>query len=190
MVVSAKQIHQVLRELRSLGNLTEVVIDMSRLPDLAEVDPEKCYLSWNMGLATGKDRKVIEAVFEFVREDSVLKIEETTVSSSAYQHETRNEQPETLEGGPKPLGEILVESGVVSPAALDQALAQQKKVGEILVEQKMVTPQQLEQALQKQKQQESSTHAKETDTASIRVDTGKIDKLINLVGELVITNPC
>jgi two-component system chemotaxis sensor kinase CheA len=178
---------QVLRELRSLGNLTEVVIDMSRLPDLAEVDPEKCYLSWNMGLATGKDRKVIEAVFEFVREDSVLKIEETTVSSSASQHETRNEQPETLEGGPKPLGEILVESGVVSPAALDQALAQQKKVGEILVEQKMVTPQQLEQALQKQKQQESSTHAKKTDTASIRVDTAKIDKLINLVGELVIT---
>ncbi len=42
---------------------------------------------------------------------------------------------------PKPLGEILVESGVVSPAVLDQALSQQKKVGEILLEQKAVTPQ-------------------------------------------------
>ena len=66
---------QVLRELRSLGNLTEVALDMSRLPDLAEVDPEKCYLSWKMRLTTGKERKVIEAVFEFVREDSTLSIE-------------------------------------------------------------------------------------------------------------------
>jgi two-component system, chemotaxis family, sensor kinase CheA len=185
---------QIMKELRGIGTLAEVTIDLSRLPDLAEIDPEKCYLSWRMTLITLKDPKAIEHVFEFVREDSVLKIEETTiassgaqVSSSASQHETRDPQPETAEGSPKPLGQILVEEGVVSPATLTQALAQQKKVGEILVEQKAVTPQQLEQALQKQKQQESATHAKKTDTASIRVDTAKIDKLINLVGELVIT---
>jgi two-component system chemotaxis sensor kinase CheA len=76
---------------------------------------------------------------------------------------------------------------VVSPAVLDQALAQQRRVGEILVEQKAVTPQQLAQALQKQKQQEAAVQTKKADVASIRVDTDKIDKLINLVGELVIT---
>jgi len=185
---------QVLRELRSVGKLTEVAMDMSRLPDLAEVDPEKCYLSWNMRLTTGKGRKVIEAVFEFVREESTLVIEgpealsvKREASESGNEMRVTNDERRVEDGRPKPLGEILVESGLVSPAALDQALAQQKKVGEILVEQKMVTPQQLEQALQKQKQQESSTPAKKTDTASIRVDTAKIDKLINLVGELVIT---
>ena len=185
---------QIMKELSSLGSLDKVTLETARLPHLAEIDPEKCYLSWEMQLATGKDRKVIESVFEFVREDSVLTIEETTVSSSksqvssaASQHETRNQQHETGDQGPKPLGEILVESGVVSPAVLDQALAQQKRVGEILVEQKVVTPQQLEQALQKQRQQESAAQAKKTDTTSIRVDTAKIDKLINLVGELVIT---
>ena len=41
--------------------------------------------------------------------------------------------------------------------------------------------------MQKQKQQESASQSKKTDTTSIRVDTDKIDKLINLVGELVIT---
>jgi len=191
---------QVLRELRSLGKLTEVVIDMSRLPDLAEVDPEKCYLSWNMRLTTSKDRKVIEAVFEFVREESTLSIETVSgkesggkgdnVSTSGASIATPHPAPLTPDGNgekPKPLGEILVEGGVVSRETLNQALAQQKKVGEILVEQKAVTPQQLEQALQKQKQQDSSTTAKKTDTASIRVDTAKIDRLINLVGELVIT---
>ena len=191
---------QVLRELRSLGNLTDVALDTSRLPDLAEVDPEKCYLSWQMSLTTSKEQKAIEAVFEFVREDSTLSIQEvrskelgvrgteTSVphGPSAAPHPARL-IPDGSESEPKPLGQILVEDGVVSPALLDKALAQQKRVGEILVEQKSVTPQQLEQALQKQKQQESSTHAKKADTASIRVDTEKIDKLINLVGELVIT---
>jgi two-component system chemotaxis sensor kinase CheA len=75
----------------------------------------------------------------------------------------------------------------VSRETLDHALAQQKRVGQILVEQHAVTPQQVEQALQKQRQQESASQSKKTDTASIRVDTDKIDKLINLVGELVIT---
>ncbi|MBX3350549.1 MAG: chemotaxis protein CheA [Nitrospira sp.] len=185
---------QVIKELNGLGELSSVTLDMSRVPDLAEIDPEKCYLSWELQLLTGKDLKTIEAAFEFVREDSKLSIQESTVpssefqvSSAASQHETRNQQHETGDQGPKPLGAILVESGVVSPAVLEQALSQQKRVGEILVEQKVVTPQQVEQALQKQKQQESAAQTKKTDTASIRVDTAKIDKLINLVGELVIT---
>ena len=185
---------QVLKELNGLGDLSLVTLDMSRVPDLAEIDPEKCYLSWELQLLTSKDQKTIESAFEFVREDSKLVIEAQPVASSECQvasqnpqHETRNQQPETVEGGLKPLGAILVESGVVSPAVLEQALSQQKRVGEILVEQKAVTPHQLEQALNTQRQQEAASHTKKTDTTSIRVDTAKIDKLINLVGELVIT---
>lgn len=191
---------QIMRDLSNIGSLTEVVLDLSRLPDLADIDPEKCYLAWRMKLTTTKDVKAIEAVFEFVKEDSALSIEdvrgkelgvngvETSVSHepSAAPHPSPL-TPDGSEREPKPLGQILVESGVVSAAALEDALSQQKRVGEILVEQKAVTPQQLEQALQKQRQQESGTQAKKTDTASIRVDTAKIDKLINLVGELVIT---
>jgi two-component system chemotaxis sensor kinase CheA len=185
---------QVLKELSGIGDLSSVTLDTSRVPDLAEIDPEKCYLSWELQLLTGKDLKAIESAFEFVREDSKLVIEEQSVATSESQlssqnpqHEMRTQQPETIEGGPKPLGAILVESGAVSPAVLEQALSQQKRVGEILVEQKAVTPQQLEQALHTQRQQEVAAQTKKTDTTSIRVDTAKIDKLINLVGELVIT---
>lgn len=184
---------QVMRDLGNIGSLTEVVLDMSRLPDLTDIDPEKCYLSWRMELTTAKDVEAIESVFEFVREDSKLVIEKREASSvkrkTCESGNTRcfTNDERRAEGEAKPLGEILVESGVVTSAALEHALAQQKRVGEILVEQKAVTPQQLEQALQRQREQESSTQAKKTDTASIRVDTAKIDKLINLVGELVIT---
>ncbi len=185
---------QFFKELHNLGTLSQVAMDTSKLPDLGAMDPEICYLSWTIQLETNKDRKAIEAVFEFVIEDSILQIEDMTVSNSeshvakaSPQHDTQSREVETGDGLPKPLGEILVESGVVSRETLDQALAQQKKVGQILVEQHVVTPQQVEQALQKQRQQESAAQSKKTDTASIRVDTAKIDKLINLVGELVIT---
>ena len=181
---------QIFKELADIGTLSEVAVDATKLPELAAMDPEKCYLSWRMKLETAKDRQVVDAVFEFVREDSVLTI---TEEAQGKESEVRGEEspvlvtPDGTESKPKPLGELLVESGVVSRETLNKALSQQKRVGEILVEQHAVTPQQLEQALLKQKQQESAAQSKKTDTASIRVDTDKIDKLINLVGELVIT---
>ncbi len=179
---------QIFKELGSIGNLSEITVETSNLPDLARIDPETCYLSWTMKLETAKHRTVVEAVFEFVREDSRLTItEEARNPESSAASDPVPLITEDREGEPQPLGEILVESGVVSRHTLDQALAQQKRVGQILVEQNAVTPQQVEQALQKQKQQETVTQSKKTDTASIRVDTDKIDKLINLVGELVIT---
>jgi two-component system chemotaxis sensor kinase CheA len=184
---------QIFKELGSLGTLSEIKVDDSRLPDVADMDPEKCYLSWSMQLKTGKDRTAVEAAFEFVREDSVLTIEERealSVKREAAESGTNDVSRTTSDVGeeePKPLGEILVESGAVSRDTLDKALAQQKRVGEILIEQHAVSPQQVEQALQKQRKMEAAAQSKKTDTASIRVDTDKIDKLINLVGELVIT---
>ena len=191
---------QIFKELANLGTLSEVTIDSSKLPELAAMDPEKCYLAWTMKLETAEDRQVVDAEFEFVREDSVLVItEEVRGKESGVRSEDVQASrepsaaphpspltPDGNEGEPKPLGEILVESGIVSRDTLDKALSQQKRVGEILIEQHAATPQQISQALQKQ--QDSAAHAKKgTDTASIRVDTAKIDKLINLVGELVIT---
>lgn len=167
---------QFIKELAGLGTLTHLVLDASRLPALAELDAELCYLGWTLDLETVKDLKVIEAVFDFVREDSIL----TIVESPVAEHTTH-----VASDGAKPLGEILVETGVVSQSQLNQALSQQKKVGEILVEQKMATPEQISEALKKQS--ESTAPAKKAETPSIRVDTVKIDRLINLVGELVIT---
>jgi len=166
---------QFIKELGELGRVKIVSLDTSRLPGLKELDPEQCYLGWTLELETVKDLKVIEAVFDFVREDSRLTIVD---------------QPPALASGSassdgvKPLGEILVESGVVSQTELNQALSQQKRVGEILVEQKVATPEQISEALKKQS---DNTPAKKAETPSIRVDTVKIDRLINLVGELVIT---
>ena len=67
---------QTMKELRALGTLGKITLDISRLPHITDIDPEKCYLAWELQLTTEKDPKVIEAVFEFVREDSKLSIEQ------------------------------------------------------------------------------------------------------------------
>jgi len=167
---------QFIKELAGLGSLTHMSLDDSRLPAVAELDPEQCYLAWTLELETAKDLKVVDAVFDFVREDSTLTIADHPVEKHAS---------DAASEAPKPLGEILVETGVVSQAQLNQALSQQKKVGEILIEQKVATPEQISEALKKQS--ETTAPAKKIETPSIRVDTIKIDRLINLVGELVIT---
>ncbi|MFB3818736.1 MAG: chemotaxis protein CheA [Candidatus Methylomirabilales bacterium] len=79
------------------------------------------------------------------------------------------------------LGEILVAEQVVTTEQVAQALAKQRRLGEILVDEQGVAPDQIARALGKQ------AAAAPRDTASIRVHTDKVDKLVNLVGEMVIT---
>ena len=86
------------------------------------------------------------------------------------------------EGGPL-IGELLLEDQTITPEQLEEALGKQKKVGEILVQERAVTPDQLTGALEKQK-----LIKQKQDSATIRVSTDKVDRLINLVGELVIAH--
>ncbi|MEK6632885.1 MAG: chemotaxis protein CheA, partial [Nitrospirota bacterium] len=181
---------RMIGELEDLGTIISRRLDTSRFPAFESLDPESCYLTWTLELETPKEQAVVEGVFDFVRDGGELTIEKVEVEVKAEVEEHSKQSVSTLisasTGEPKPLGEILVESGVVSRETLDNALSQQKRLGEILVEQHAATPQQISQALQKQG--DTATQAKKGgDAASIRVDTSKIDKLINLVGELVIT---
>ena len=85
------------------------------------------------------------------------------------------------------LGEILVGQGKTSPAQVTAALDKQlqgdpRRVGEILVENGSAKSPDILEAIQEQKEVRMLAA---TDT-SIRVDVGLLDKLMNLVGELVL----
>lgn len=85
-----------------------------------------------------------------------------------------------------PIGEILVKQGVISDPQLAQALKIQKeatpdaKLGVILVATQSIMPKQIEEALESQR---SGILLK----ASIRIQLDKLDALMDMVGELVIT---
>lgn len=64
----------LLRELRTLGEL-KVELDSSKIPLLDELDPERCYVAWNMVLETASDHDAILDVFIFVQGECVLTID-------------------------------------------------------------------------------------------------------------------
>jgi two-component system chemotaxis sensor kinase CheA len=64
----------LLRELGTLGGLS-IRASLAALPPLVELDPERCYVSWEMVLATGAERDTIRDVFIFVEDACELEIE-------------------------------------------------------------------------------------------------------------------
>ena len=90
---------------------------------------------------------------------------------------------------PQTLGEILVNDGLASKEqVLDALTAQQHQaepktpLGEILLQAKAITERALDQALHKQEKQPKPAE----EDATIRVETKRLDSVMNLVGELVL----
>jgi len=86
----------------------------------------------------------------------------------------------------KPVGEILIQKGEITPEELANALESQKKepvkkIGQILVQEKSVEPKSVVAALRDQKK----TGKRHIDL-QVKVDTKKLDNLVDLTGELVI----
>ena len=195
---------KLLEELSHVGTVTSRVLDLSRLPELSELDPERCWLAWTLTIETDQPIEEIEAIFDLTAPPGGLTI--TALPSSA------SDAPQTKSGSPAGNAESAVlalrvnedknASGGLSATVSkgdtgddedDPRMAEvffgekePPRLGDILIEQKLVTPDQLAEALDRQKALAASFKAPKAE-ASMRVDTEKIDKLINLVGELVIT---
>ncbi len=77
----------LLRELTELGGLSARA-SMAAIPPIAELDPELCYVSWEIALATAAERDAIRDVFIFVEDNCELTIEPAwpDVEASARQN--------------------------------------------------------------------------------------------------------
>jgi two-component system chemotaxis sensor kinase CheA len=133
------------------------------------------------------DKARIEGAFEFVRDDCTLRILPPRARLAEYLELIR-ELPEEDER----IGEILVKCGTLTAHELKSALKAQAQLaqepspptlGEILIARRAVQPAVVEAAASKQQQ---ARVVKGGETNSIRVDADKLERLINLVGELII----
>ncbi|MEV4641781.1 chemotaxis protein CheA [Actinoplanes sp. NPDC049548] len=177
-----------LRYLGTIGTVTGVTVDADGLPPADEMDPETCYLAFEVRLTTGAAKADIEAVFEFVREDSDIRIVPAEEHLDTYVRAIRA-MPESDR-----LGDVLINSGAVTELEMDEALRIQKEqavrkgtqpvpIGEILVEHGIVPRPIVDAALNRQRK---TAETRSQDTQTIRIDAARLDRLIDLVGELVI----
>ncbi|WP_371369787.1 chemotaxis protein CheA [Pseudomonas sp. QL9] len=174
-----------LRYLQKLGKIVYLHTLTEALPPAEDFDAEVCYLGYEIEFDSTASRQEIEDAFEFIRDDCHLHI---IAPHSAIQTYTQliGSLPET----PARLGDILVKCGALTPHELQRVLEQQSEaqqpappLGSLLVAEQLVAPPVINAALNKQKQvEERRAH----EQVFIKVEVGKLDTLINLVGELVI----
>lgn len=177
-----------IRYLKTFGRIVSITTLCDTMPATEIMDAETCYLGFEIDYDTTVDKQTIADAFAFVREDCLIHILPPHSKITEYIELIHN-LPETNAR----LGEILIASGALTPQELERGLNRQKEnveikgtqplLGEILVEQHAVETQVVDAALEKQTRNKEQ---KSREGSSIRVQADKLDKLINLIGELVI----
>ena len=165
----------LLTELRRMG-VCILRAHTENVPELPELNPEYCYTYWDIVLTTHRGINAIKDVFIFIEDDCELKIEAVDQESNAEDEKDY-----------KKLGEILIERGDVSRDIVEEVLGGHKKIGELLLNMGVVTPEKIQSALDEQQHvREMREKRRATDTSStIRVPVERLDRLVNMVGELV-----
>ena len=158
----------------ALAELGDVIVEAntSELLALNDMDPEELYLSWNITLVADIDIAEIKEVFEWVEDECLLNITKKEVSAT----QDTNEQVKCDSDITEQVNESSVAQTPIVETSKEASSAQ-----------KISTP--TSEATNKDKP--ATTAAKTTkpkaDVGSIRVGVDKVDSLINLMGELVIT---
>ncbi len=188
-----------LRYLSTVGDIVQLVTVYDHLPAAADMDPEACYLGFEIGLRSSAEKDEIEAVFEFVLEDCTINILPPNSRIEEYIALINTLPEENLR-----VGEILRMSGALTGQELQEALTAQASadvtdneeseeetstpaappLGDIMVDQGAVPKPVVEAALAKQAKDQEK---KSKESQMVRVSADKLEELINLVGELVIS---
>lgn len=144
----------ILRSAHSLCSDVGIEAHLENVPSIKSLDPEKCFVYWELHFNESIDDKEINELFEWVEEEADINIREMAPKL----------------GASEPLDSTSTAS-VSSEPNSSQAQPQQAAKGDSAKNVKSAP-------IKKAAQSESS---------SIRVGIDKIDNLINMVGELVIT---
>lgn len=146
-------------QLKELGEL-KVTTHVDALPEFGVMQVESCYLKWTLELlASDVTREQIAEVFEWVEDDAETFIEPISNAS---------------EQGDEKLSETLTSNNVAAVTEAETAIQSDQEL-----------PVAADSAPKPAAPAAKSKAPKEA--GSIRVDIDKIDTMINMVGELVIT---
>ncbi|MFB9950134.1 chemotaxis protein CheA [Rhizobium puerariae] len=175
----------LLRDLSRLGDMS-INCDMDSLPALDKMDPEASYFGWKISIKTTRAEDDIRAVFEFAEWDCDLEVKLAEEASSdeelpmvpvPFDLSILDEAP-VAEEEEKVVENAAEETVAAAVSAAETATGIAKAAGA---------------AARAAEKKESAAAAQNNAAAAaaaagqtIRVDLDRVDRLINLVGELVI----
>ncbi len=187
--------YRMFRELQDLaeaesGGSMKVVPHLEKLPEFSEMHPEMCYLSWTIFVYADIELSDIEEIFEWVVDDCDIRYERLTDAGQASDQisdQISDQASDVVVAN----NEIQVED---KPTEINAELAEIEAEKEVVAETPAAaitsateTEQTAEVESEKIPTKAAKSPTKAAENTSIRVSIDKIDGLINMVGELVIT---
>ncbi len=163
--------------LNGMGTIVRLVPLLDQAPPLAALDPERCFLGFELSYRTDAPREAIESAFEFFREDGTLQLVAPGSPLSDYARLLQ-----TLAESTGQAGELLLRTGTLTPAELERILTRE----DTPVAAAIPPPPAVTQTRAAAGQAAPSPGHKAADRHFIRIDSDRLQLLINLVGELVI----
>lgn len=155
-----------LNDLRDIGTISNLKIDSSNVPPISALeDPYTCYTQFSLDISTNSTLEQVQNIFLFVIDDNDINISDAKVS---VQKEDKIEtQTETQ-----------VAEETKEEKSIEETKSQEETKEEIKTEQ--AKPQ------TSAAKSQASSSVKVQAPSTVRVDTRKLDSLMNLIGELVI----
>jgi len=163
----------LLRELNEMGDFDSIRANVGKLPELDMIEPHTNYIFYDLVLRTRSSLDEVKDVFIFVIDENNIEVHDIS---------GRFVEDVDLELADKKLGEILVDEGVIEEDEVERIASEHSKIGEEIVAKTNVKKEQIQRILKKKQKSKKIQIA-----STIRVKTDKLDKLINLIGEMVIS---
>lgn len=154
---------RLFRQLEQMGDY-KVTANVSAIPDINLLTVDECFMSWHIELISDASKEDIDEIFEWVIDECVLNITDASAES----------EPKPIE---PPAPDVATSQATAEPAPI----IAETIVAESVKEEPALAPKPAEKAPAK------AAAPANSGASSIRVGIDKVDNLINLVGELVIT---
>lgn len=168
--------------LEDLGEVSATAV-LDDLPSLTEMDVEELYLQWQLTLVSDHaTEEEIREVFEWVEDECELRISKENIGQQEADVGSLVGQNTLEESG----NNATSTSDVITPVTSDSGLKESVN-GEAADNVSAITPDASSNNNSSKVAKTATKPKPKTDQGSIRVGVDKVDSLINLVGELVIT---
>lgn len=165
------------RYLSTLGEIVALTTVADLLPEAEDLDPEQCYLVFQITLRTAEAIEAVEGVFDFVREDSDIRVLPVPSDPAGFADLIASFGAH----GPV-IAETLVETVAAAEIPAEAPVPQQRSADQpVATDQPAATDPGTAGPARR-----TGDRGTSAENQTIRVDAGRLDRLIDAVGELVI----
>jgi len=143
-------------------------MNIKNVPLFPKINPFENQLSWKIIVQSPNGRKTIDDVFMFAAMDNDIVVEKIEKDELEVVEESK-------------IGELLIREGYLEESEIEEIMDRHMKIGEELVKEGKVTKKIVDTMAEKQ---EEIRKIQRTNT--LRIDTDKLDRIIESIGEVVV----